>query len=194
MKNHTKICTLFGAKPLRIRFDKIDRLIRIYDGSKYLVLSGLEKYDAIQNRIRYSVSQKSGITYVFPHYYTKIKVDSYYFLAIEYTTIIHSQKNVPINQLKNNDNNFFDIIIILRSCDTKVAKEKFYDANKTINIWDVNVDNIVISKLVETKTNSEYQIGYLDKVIIPLVLVLPKMSRYVQTFKVTDGDKTKSVN
>ena len=47
MKNHTKICTLFGAKPLRIRFDKIDRLIRIYDGSKYLVLSGLEKYDAI---------------------------------------------------------------------------------------------------------------------------------------------------
>ena len=44
----------------------------------------------------------------------------------------------------------------MRSCDTKVAKEKFYDANKTINIWDVNVDNIVISKLVETKTNSEY--------------------------------------
>ena len=26
--------------------------------------------------------------------------------------------------------------------------------NKSIKIWDVNVDNIVISKLVKTKTNS----------------------------------------
>ena len=39
--------------------------------------------------------------------------------------------------------------------ETKEAKEKFYEAKKTINIWDVNVDNIVISKLVETKTNSK---------------------------------------
>ena len=31
-----------------------------------------------------------------------------------------------------------------------------------LNIWDVNVDNLVISILVETKTNSKYLIGYLD--------------------------------
>ena len=43
----------------------------------------------------------------------------------------------------------------------------------------VNVHNAVISKLVETKTNSKYLIGYLDKVIRPLVLVLRKMSEYV---------------
>ena len=30
--------TLIGAKPLRIRFDKIDRFIRIYDGNGCLVL------------------------------------------------------------------------------------------------------------------------------------------------------------
>ena len=47
---------------------------------------------------------------------------------------------------------------------------------KTINIWDVNLDNIVILKLVETKTNSKYLVGYLDKVIRPLILILPKMS------------------
>ena len=46
---------------------------------------------------------------------------------------------------------------------------------KTINIWDVNLDNIVILKLVETKTNSKYLVGYLDKVIRPLILILPKM-------------------
>ena len=39
-----------------------------------LVLFGPEKYDAISNRIRYLIRQKSGITYVFPHNYTKIKL------------------------------------------------------------------------------------------------------------------------
>ena len=61
-----------------------------------------------------------------------------------------------------------------------------------INIWDANVDNIVISKLVETKTNSKYLIGHLDKVIRELVLILSKMSEYVKTFKVKDRDKDKN--
>ena len=51
---------------------------------------------------------------------------------------------------------------------------------KTYKILDVNVDNIVISKLVKTKTNSKYLIGYLGKVIRPLVLIMPKMSGYVR--------------
>ena len=40
-----------------------------------------------------------------------------------------------------------------------------------MKIWDVNVHDIVISKLIKTKTNL---IGYLDKVIRPLVLMMPK--------------------
>ena len=35
-------------------------------------------------------------------------------------------------------------------------------------------------------------IGYLGKIIRPLVLILPKMSRYVKTLKVKDGDKDKN--
>ena len=35
-------------------------------------------------------------------------------------------------------------------------------------------------------------IRYLDKVIKPLVLILPKMSGYVRRFKVKDGDKDKN--
>ena len=57
---------------------------------------------------------------------------------------------------------------------------------RPIKIWDVNFDNIVISKLVKTKTNSKYLIGYLNKAIRPLVLIIPKMSGYVKTFKVED--------
>ena len=67
---------------------------------------------------------------------------------------------------------------------TEIAKEKFYAAKRPIKIWDVNVDNIVISKLVKTKTNSKYCIAYWDKVIRQLVLTMPKTSGYVKKFKV----------
>ena len=39
-----------------------------------------------------------------------------------------------------------------------------------------------ISKLIETWKNSKYLIGYLDDVITPLVLRLPKMNGYVKNF------------
>ena len=45
-----------------------------------------------------------------------------------------------------------------------------------------------MSKLVKTKTNSEYLIGYWDKAIRPLVLIMPKVSRYVITIKVKEGN------
>ena len=48
---------------------------------------------------------------------------------------------------------------------------------------------LIISNSIETKNNSKYLIGYLDKIIRPLVLILPKMSGYVKTFKGKDGDK-----
>ena len=63
---------------------------------------------------------------------------------------------------------------------------------KPIKIWDVNVHNIVTSKLVETKNICKYLIGYFDAVMRPLVLILPKMSEYVKTFKDKDEDKNKN--
>ena len=69
---------------------------------------------------------------------------------------------------------------------TEIAKERFYAAKKPITIWNINVDNIVISKLVKTKTNSKYLIGYFDEATRQLVLIMPKISGYVKTFKVKD--------
>ena len=54
---------------------------------------------------------------------------------------------------------------------------------KRLKVWDADVDNIVVSKLIETKNNSKYFIGYLDDFMRTLVLILHKMSRYVKTFK-----------
>ena len=63
-----------GAKPMCILFDKVYGFIRVYDGTKYLVLLFTIELDI---RIRYRIrSQKSGITYVFSHNYASIKIDS----------------------------------------------------------------------------------------------------------------------
>ena len=35
-------------------------------------------------------------------------------------------------------------------------------------------------------------IGYLDKAIRPLILIMPKMNGYFKTFKVKDEDKDKN--
>ena len=53
---------MVGAKLLRIMFDKVDEFIRVYDGIKYVVLLGPAKCDSINNRIRYLIGEKSGIT------------------------------------------------------------------------------------------------------------------------------------
>ena len=51
-----------GSKPLRIRFEKIDGIIRIYDRNRYLTLFGTKTYDTIYDKVRYHTSIKSGIT------------------------------------------------------------------------------------------------------------------------------------
>ena len=71
------------AKPLRIRLNKIDGFIRVYDGTRYLMLFRGEKYDFIYNRIRYFIRVKSDITYFISHNYAKIKFDSYDSLPLD---------------------------------------------------------------------------------------------------------------
>ena len=75
--------TLIGSKPLWIRFDKIDGIMRIYDRNRHLTFFGPKKCDAIYDKIGYLINIKSGITYTISHYFAKIKVDSYNFLPIE---------------------------------------------------------------------------------------------------------------
>ena len=84
--------TSIGPKPLRNRFDKVDGFIsiRVYNGSRYLGLFGVKKYDVIYNRIWYLISLKSGSTFTCSHYYAKIKVDSYDSLPLEKTLTSHN--------------------------------------------------------------------------------------------------------
>ena len=54
--------TFMGEKPLGIRFNKIDRFIKVYDRIRYLVIFDYWLYDAIYYRIRYLKTEKSSMT------------------------------------------------------------------------------------------------------------------------------------
>lgn len=46
----------------------------------------------------------------------------------------------------------FDSVMMLRFCKTKLAKEDFYGAKRKKQ-WDVDVDNIVFSKIIKKRKN-----------------------------------------
>ena len=128
--NHTKIFfsvydiqykTLVGAKPLGIRFNKVDRFIRVYDETRQLVSFGPKKYDAIYNRIRCLISQKKGITYVFFHDYARIEVDSYDSLALEKIQTLHNIIIFIISVFNKNQNHHY-YIIFLEECSIQLSK------------------------------------------------------------------------
>ena len=107
---------------MQIRFDKIYGIIRIYDRSRYLALFGTKKYDSIYDKIRYRVSVKSGITYIIPHYFAKIKVGSYDYLLIEKTLTLHNV--IILNKLVlNKDKNNYYYKIFLEKCLYPLAKK-----------------------------------------------------------------------
>ena len=88
-----------------------------------------------------------------------------------------------------------NFLIVQQYCDLKEeSKEEFYSAKESIKVWEFDADDIVISKLIETKNNFKYLIGNLDDVIRPFILMLHKIDGYVRTFKDKEGDKDKNDN
>ena len=79
-----------GAKPLRIRFNKIDGFIKICDGIRYLVLYCYERCNTNYERIRNLISEKSGITDSINHNFEGIRIDSYNSLPIGKTLTFHN--------------------------------------------------------------------------------------------------------
>ena len=133
-------------------FDKVNGISSDYDGTKYLVLFGLEKNDAIYGRIRYLIGLKCGVTYVFSYNFEKITIKSDDRLPLEETLTLHSviilirsvfnkdqyhyYCNIFVQKYsyqlpKNNDKTFFDSIIMLGFLETKVVKEEFYRAKES---------------------------------------------------------------
>ena len=106
--------TLIDPKPLRIRYDKTDWFIR-------LTLFGSEKYNAIYNRFKYLISQKSSVKYIFFEF-AKIKVDSYDSLPIEKRMTLHNVI-AHIRSVLNKDKNHHYYVIFLEKCSYQLAKK-----------------------------------------------------------------------
>ena len=109
---------LVSAKPLRVRLNKVYGLIRVYDGTRNLVLFGPEKYDAIYKRIRYFIGQKIGITYAISHNYARLKTYSYNSFPPEKTWALHNVITL-IKLVFDNDQNLYYYNIFLENCSCK---------------------------------------------------------------------------
>ena len=89
---------------------------------RYSTLFDFEKYDTIYNRIRYFVSQKektNGITYIFWHYFAKIKVAFYNSLPIEKRLTLLNLI-IGIKSVLNKDKNYK---WLLEKCSYQLAKK-----------------------------------------------------------------------
>ena len=115
--------TLFDQKPLRIRFLKIYEIVRICDGTRYLILFGSEKYEAIYKKIRYLINQKSEIRYIFSDCFAKIKVNSYDSLPIILYLLTFHNVVIHIQSILNKYKNHYYYKFFLGKCSYQLAKK-----------------------------------------------------------------------
>ena len=109
--------TPIGAKPFRIRFDKIDGFIRVYDVTIYLVLFEAEKCNFFYSRIKYRIGVKSGIIYVISHNFAKIKVDSDYSLPLGKTLTFHNVAILIRSVFNGEENNYYYNLFLEKGLD-----------------------------------------------------------------------------
>ena len=82
--------TSAGAKPLRIRFDKVGGFIKLHDKVRYLVLFDHSYCDKLCDKFKYLISEKSGSTDSIDHNFVRIRIDSYNSLPIENILTFHN--------------------------------------------------------------------------------------------------------
>ena len=75
---------------MRVRFDKIDGLIKIHDKIRYSVLFDYGLFDKFCDKIKYLISEKGGITDSINHNFGKIRTDSYNALPFEKILSFHN--------------------------------------------------------------------------------------------------------
>ena len=95
--------TSTDAQPFRIRFDEIDGFIKIYNKIRCSLLFD-EWCDKINDRIKFLLKEKSGVTFSINHNFAIIRTGSYNYLAIEkiltFDNVIIVIKSI-VNKYKN---------------------------------------------------------------------------------------------
>ena len=90
-----------------IRFDEIDGLIKIHDEIRYFALFDCWWCDKICNRIKYVISEESGVTDSINHTFARIIIDSYNSLPIEKILTFHNVIILIKSNVNKNKNNYY---------------------------------------------------------------------------------------
>ena len=102
------------AKPFPIKFNKVDGLIKIYNGIRYLELSNsydtnYRVYNKIFDEINYLITEKIEDKYSINHNFARIKIDSFNSLPMETKIDFSYFHNVIIlvKSVVNKDKNYY---------------------------------------------------------------------------------------
>ena len=113
---------LIVSKLLRIKFDKIDGIIKIYNGTRYLTLFDIKRYDVIYDRIRYHIILKSSITDIFSPYF--FENQSWFLWLFAYGKIlILNNVIILIKSVLNTVKHHYYYKIFLEKCPYQLAKK-----------------------------------------------------------------------
>ena len=93
-----------------------------YDGTICLVLFGLEKWNAINDRTRYLIGSKAVLHRFFSYNYAKIKIDSDDDLSLEETLNLYNVV-ILIKSILNKNQNHYCYDILLEKCSYQLAKK-----------------------------------------------------------------------
>ena len=118
--------TSTGAKPLRITFDKIDGFIKIHDKIRYLVLFDYSYCDKICDKIKYLISEKSGITDSINHNLGRIRIDSYDSLPTEKILTFRNLIMLIKSVINKNKNEYYSNIFLEKGLHKDKSNTKYF--------------------------------------------------------------------
>ena len=116
---------------LCIRFNKIDGFIRVRGGVFIcLILFDHGLFDKICDKIKYPISEKSGITDSINHNFRNIRIDSYNSLPIEKILTFHNVIILIKSVVNKNKNEYYYNIFLEKG----LYKDKLYTGYFLMNV------------------------------------------------------------
>ena len=97
---------------MRIRFDKIDGFIKIYDGIRYLIILDHDRLYKIWDSIKCAISEKSVITESINNDFARIRIGSYNSFPIEKILIFDNVRILVKSVVNKNKNKYYFIIFL----------------------------------------------------------------------------------
>ena len=107
-------------------------LLKIDDGVRYLVLFGSGLYDAVCNRSRYHISEKSCVANSINYNFARIRVDSYNSLPIKKTLSFYNVIVLIKSVVNKNENNYYYNIFLGKGSYKDKFNTKYFQMNLCI--------------------------------------------------------------